>query len=115
MLCQIQNGRRSSYGYDERIEIFGALGMLQWNPEVGSTLSRSTESGIMLNRPDNGDGYFEQESFAAALDAFIKAVQCGDKLEPSLADGVRAQVIADAATESLTSQQAVTISYWEPA
>ena len=115
MLCQIQNGRRSSYGYDERIEIFGALGMLQWNPDVGSTLSRSTESGIMINRPDNGGGYFKQESFAAALDAFIKAVQCGDKLEPSLADGVRAQVIADAATESLMNQQAVTISYWEPA
>ena len=113
-LCQIENGRRSVYGYDERIEVSGALGMLQWNPFYERAVSQFSHSGITLNRSDPDSVYFKQESFAVALDAFINCVRSGKELQPSLLDGVRAQVIAEAATESLKKDRPVTISYWQP-
>ena len=55
-----------------------------------------------------------QPSFGLALDAFVSAVE-GQTVEyPSLMDGLRAQMIAEAAVESLRRHQPVPISYWEP-
>jgi len=55
-----------------------------------------------------------EPTFYEALDAFIKAVQ-GEKTEyPTLWDGLMAQVIAEAAVDSLKTNQPVKITYWSP-
>ena len=49
-LCVIENGRRSIYGVEERIEIFGAKGMLQSTPPYDDQVLRYTETGVARSR-----------------------------------------------------------------
>jgi myo-inositol 2-dehydrogenase/D-chiro-inositol 1-dehydrogenase len=53
-------------------------------------------------------------SFALALDAFICTVEGQKVAYPTLMDGLRAQIIAEAALESLHTNQPVPITYWHP-
>ena len=53
-------------------------------------------------------------SFALALDAFICTLEGKETSYPSLLDGLRAQMIAEAAVESLHENQPVKIPYWQP-
>ncbi|MBI1877760.1 MAG: inositol 2-dehydrogenase [Chloroflexi bacterium] len=113
-LCHIDNSRRSAYGYDERIEVFGSHGMVQ------SERKRTREVALYTNTKIVSDGlhpgWFErlEPSFALALDAFIISLEQGVSPSPSLLDGLRAQMIAEAAVESLQTHQPVKITYWQP-
>ena len=103
-LCTIENGRRAVYGFDDRIEVFGAKGMLQGGSAPADNLARFTATGIMQSRfPD----YYGEESFAYALDAFITALESGAAVSPSLQDGYQAQLLAEAAIESMRTNQPV--------
>ena len=107
-LCVIENSRRAIYGCDERIEVFGAKGMLQSRPTQTHQLAHFTQTGIAQSGfPE----VYGQESFAAALDAFITAVESGAAVAPSLQDGFQAQLIAEAAVESLHTNLPVAIPY----
>ena len=61
-------------------------------------------------------GWFErmEPSFRLALDAFITTIEGKPTPYPSLIDGLRAQLIAEAAPRSLHANQPVKISYWQP-
>jgi myo-inositol 2-dehydrogenase/D-chiro-inositol 1-dehydrogenase len=61
-------------------------------------------------------GWFEriEPSFKLALDAFVTALEENTPPSPSLLDGLRAQMIAEAAVQSLQLNGPVKISYWEP-
>jgi myo-inositol 2-dehydrogenase/D-chiro-inositol 1-dehydrogenase len=113
-LCHIDNSRRSAYGYDERIEVFGSEGMVQSNRKP--TREVSLYSGTKVISDGLHAGWFErmQPSFALALDAFISAIEGSEAAYPSLMDGLRAQMIAEAAIESLHRNQPVKINYWQP-
>jgi myo-inositol 2-dehydrogenase / D-chiro-inositol 1-dehydrogenase len=113
-LCHIDCSRRANYGYDERVEVFGSKGMAlsERKPRREVTLYQ----GQKVISDGLHPGWFErmEPTFYQALDAFIKAVQ-GEKTEyPTLWDGLMAQVIAEAAVESLQSNQPVKITYWSP-
>ena len=113
-LCHIDCSRRADYGYDERVEVFGSKGMALSNrkPRREITLYQ----GEKVISDGLHPGWFErmEPTFYQALDAFIKAVQ-GEQMEyPTLWDGLMAQVIAEAAVESLKTNQAVKITYWSP-
>lgn len=107
VLCAIENGRRSAYGVEERIEVFGAKGMLKTTPPYDNQVFHYTENGIERSRYVD----YAQESFAHAMDAFIHAVEASEPVSPSLRDGLRAQLIAEAANESLRTNKAVKIDY----
>ena len=107
-LCTIENGRRAVYGFDDRVEVFGAKGMLQGGSAPSENLVRFTAAGIMQSRfPD----YYGQESFAYALDGFITALESGAAISPSLQDGYQAQLIAEAAIESMRTNQPVKLQW----
>jgi len=55
-----------------------------------------------------------ESSFALALDAFVSTLEGNEISYPSLMDGLRAQMIAEAAVESLHRNQPVKITYWQP-
>jgi myo-inositol 2-dehydrogenase / D-chiro-inositol 1-dehydrogenase len=116
--CHIDNSRRSAYGYDERIEVFGSQGMVesQRKPTREVALYTGTQSGTKVVSDGLHPGWFErmQPSFRLALDAFISAVEGEESTYPTLQDGLRAQMIAEAAVESLHKNQPVKIEYWEP-
>ena len=111
-LCHIDCSRRADYGYDERVEVFGSKGLAlsDRKPRREVTLYQ----GEKIVSDGLHPGWFErmEPTFYHALDAFIKAVR-GEKTEyPTLWDGLMAQVIAEAAVDSLKTNQPVKISYW---
>ncbi len=113
-LCHIDNSRRSAYGYDERIEVFGSEGMVQSNRKPTREVALYTGTKVIFDglHPD----WFGRlgPSFALALDAFISTLEGNEIAYPSLMDGLRAQLIAEAAVESLHKNQPVKITYWQP-
>lgn len=113
-LCHINNSRRTTYGYDERIEVFGSDGMVQ--SRLKPTREVSRYSGTKMISEGLHATWFDRlaPSFALALDAFISAVEGLEVVYPSLMDGLRAQLIAEAALESLHTNRPVKITYWRP-
>jgi myo-inositol 2-dehydrogenase/D-chiro-inositol 1-dehydrogenase len=110
-LCQIDSVRRTSYGYDERIEVFGSKGMVESRRQRFRGVSRY--HGDRIVEDGLHAGWFEriEASYYAALDAFINALQSGTPPSPSLEDGLKAQLIAEAATRSLQTGAPVAIAW----
>ncbi len=102
-LCQIDCSRRTAYGYDERLEVFGSLGMVE------SRRQRVRDVSLYKGRKVVEDGmhpgWFErvEDTYRAALDAFVRVLAGEDLALPSLAAALAAQTTADAATLSLQS------------
>ena len=102
-LCHINNSRRASYGYDQRVEVLGATGMLQAGNRVPTTVSHWGKDAVSADKPL----YFFLERYAEAytaeLDHFVDVLV--GKAEPQVSgeDGRRALVLAEAAYESLKS------------
>lgn len=109
-LCQIDSVRRTGYGYDERIEVFGSQGMIESRRQRFRGVSRYHGDRIVADGLHAG--WFErvEASYYHALDAFVQAVQRGAAPAPSLDDGLKAQIIAEAATQSLRTGAPVPIA-----
>jgi myo-inositol 2-dehydrogenase/D-chiro-inositol 1-dehydrogenase len=106
-LCQISCSRRAAYGYDQRIEVHGSEGMIRAGNIHETTVEVATKAGFTADPVV----YFFLERYMPAyrleLAAFIDAVQSGKPASPSGHDGLMAQRLADAATESKNSGQTV--------
>lgn len=99
-ICQISNSRRAAYGYDQRIEVHGSLGMLRAENQHETTVEHATSQGFSRDPVQ----YFFLEryksAFVAEMQTFVSAVLEGSKPEPSIRDGLAAQVLADAASDA---------------
>jgi myo-inositol 2-dehydrogenase / D-chiro-inositol 1-dehydrogenase len=106
-LCQINTSRRAAYGYDQRFEVLGALGMLQCGNHKPTELMQWDAKGLHSDKPEN----FFLQRYAAAYKAeithFFDCLQSGAPFKTTVADGVAAQKLADAASESCKSGQPV--------
>ena len=111
-LVHINNSRQAVYGYDQRVEAFGAKGMLQSENWRGSSLRRWSAHATDAQEPLLH--FFIQRYAQAYLDELNEFVDCvADRKAPSVGfeDGRRALIIADAAWESLRSGRAVKPTY----
>lgn len=100
-LVQIDNNRRTGYGYDERVEVLGSTGMVQSMAHRVRAVTRyGAGEAVQSGMPS---GWFDrmQPTYALALDHFVQLLETGAPIEPSLSDGLKAQAIAEAATRSL--------------
>lgn len=108
-VCQITNSRRSTYGYDKRLEVHGSKGMLRVSNVLENLVESAGNSGFERARAQP----FFLERFGAAYLAemvhFVDAVTSGTKPTPDAQDGLRAQLIADAATKSWQEGRPITI------
>ena len=107
-LCQINTIRRAAYGYDQRFEVLGSTGMLQCGNHTPSEVVQWDAQGVRGDKPEN----FFLQRYAAAyrleITHFFECLQSGSAFRTTIADGVAAQVLADAAAQSCQSGQAVT-------
>lgn len=108
-ICQISNSRRASYGYDQRVEVHGSKGMLRADNQLESTVELATDEGFRRTPAQ----HFFLERYAAAyrleLAAFIDAIEQGTQPSPTIEDGLRAQMIADAATTAQKEGRVVSL------
>jgi myo-inositol 2-dehydrogenase/D-chiro-inositol 1-dehydrogenase len=108
-LCQISNSRRAAYGYDQRIEVHGATGMLRAGNIHETTVEVAGKGGFTTDPVQ----HFFLERYAVAyraeLASFIRAVSSGKAPSPSGHDGLMAQRLADAATKSRATGRPVKV------
>lgn len=109
-LAQLDNTRRTAYGYDERISVMGSEGMLA--SEAQSARGATLYQGKGIIQPGLYADWFSRvkETYYTHLDAFVRHIG-GEKIEglPGLIDGLRAQAIAEAAQLSLTRGEFVEV------
>ena len=108
-LAVIKNSRRAGYGYDQRLEVLGAEGLLQANNMLESSVVKSTSDGVVSAKPT----YFFLErympAYRAEWAAFIDAVKGSKPMPVTLEDGVQALVMAEAAKQSLDTGKPVAL------
>jgi myo-inositol 2-dehydrogenase/D-chiro-inositol 1-dehydrogenase len=98
-LCLISNSRRSGYGYDQRIEVFGSKGMARAGNQLESTTEAWTERGSAADPLQN----FFLDRYAEAYRremVHFGEVLAGARPAIGLADGLAALALAEAANES---------------
>lgn len=110
-LINIVNSRHCSYGYDQRLEAFGAEGMLAADNIRPTTVRKhnaeSTEqadpiSNFFLERYD--------AAYKAELATFAQGIRDGQGFSPSFEDGVIALELANACLESAQTGRTVTLN-----
>jgi myo-inositol 2-dehydrogenase / D-chiro-inositol 1-dehydrogenase len=110
-LLQINNSRRCVYGYDQRIEVFGASGMLQAANQRATSVEHS--GAEYTGARDPALNFFIEryaEAYRAELAAFVQSVEEGRPMSPDFSDGLDALRLAVAAEDSLRTQQFVDLS-----
>lgn len=106
-LCQINTTRRSAYGYDQRFEVIGSHGMLQCGNHRPTEVAQWDAGGVHGDKPEN----FFLQRYAAAyrleMTHFFECLQSGAGFRTTVADGLAAQELADAAAHSAGTGQPV--------
>ncbi|ORE93774.1 inositol 2-dehydrogenase [Aurantimonas sp. 22II-16-19i] len=109
-LATIRNSRRAVFGYDQRIELLGSDGMLEAKNEIENTVVKSTIAGVASAKPV----LFFLERYMRAYQiewaAFVDAVEDGKPVPASVADGVNALALAEAANRSLKEGRPVALA-----
>ncbi len=106
-LCQISCSRRATYGYDQRIEVHGSKGLIRAGNVHNTTVEVATGAGVLADPVQNFFLERYADAYRLELAAFVEAVTKGVAPTPSGEDGLRAQVLADAATEACFSGKPV--------
>lgn len=109
-LCHINCSRRCSFGYDQRIELFGERGMLISANQSPTHVERFTKDATGA-RDLLHYSFLERyaNAYVREVDAFLDALEAGVAPSPGFEDGRRALVMANAAEESARSGRTVRI------
>ena len=108
-IAQISNSRRATYGYDQRIEVHGSIGLLAAGNQHATTVTLAGTAGY---QSDPALPFFLEryaEAYRRELDAFVASVLDGATIAPSGEDGLKAQLLADAATQAAMSGHPVRV------
>lgn len=110
-LIHINNSRRASYGYDQRLEVFGEKGMLIAGNKTATSVQSFSAAGT--GQGDVVLPFFIEryaDAYAAEIANFVESVAAGVTPLTSFRDGAEALRLADAALESLRTGQSVKLS-----
>ncbi len=108
-ICQITNSRRATYGYDQRIEVHGATGMLQAGNVRENTVELANGTGFRTAPTQHFFLERYQEAYRAEVAQFAHCVGSGTAMTPGIRDGLAAQILADAAAESFAKGKPVAV------
>ncbi|MBM7066122.1 inositol 2-dehydrogenase [Actibacterium sp. 188UL27-1] len=106
----ITNSRRASYGYDQRIEVHGALGAASARNTHTANIEIATASGYQ--RPPLLDFFMTRykTAYAAEIAAFVETLTQGMPAHPTGHDGMMALALAEAAVKSVAEVRVVAMS-----
>jgi myo-inositol 2-dehydrogenase/D-chiro-inositol 1-dehydrogenase len=107
--CVISNSRRATYGYDQRIEVLGAKGMVAAENQRAVSIEVASAKGFM--RPPLHNFFMTRyiAAYAAEIAAFVNAVNTKTPAKPDGADGLAALVLAEAAVRSVKERRTVAV------
>lgn len=107
--CQISNSRRATYGYDQRIEVLGSVGMVSAENQRAADIEIANSNGF--TRPPLHDFFMTRytEAYGNEIAAFITAVKAKKPAKPSGNDGLIALALAEAALKSVAEKRTVHI------
>jgi myo-inositol 2-dehydrogenase/D-chiro-inositol 1-dehydrogenase len=99
-LCQINTARRAAYGYDQRCELLGSAGMLQAGNVRPTEVTAYSRSAVSNDVPEAFFLERYRAAYALEISHFFDAIENGTPVRTTVADGVKALELADAATRS---------------
>jgi len=99
-LCQINTARRAAYGYDQRFEILGSAGMLQAGNVKPTEVVAWTKRAVAQDVPEAFFLERYRAAYAREMAHFYEAVTQGAPVRTSVADGLKALELAEAAALS---------------
>lgn len=106
----ITNTRRATYGYDQRIEVLGSLGMASAENHHENTVQIATADGYKRRPLMNFFMERYMPAYEAEIRAFVAAVEQGVTPPTSGLDGLMALALADAAVMSVKLGRVVRVS-----
>jgi myo-inositol 2-dehydrogenase/D-chiro-inositol 1-dehydrogenase len=108
-LCQINTSRRAAYGYDQRFEVLGSEGLLACGNHKPTEVVQMDAKSVRHDKPEHFFLQRYREAYRLEVTHFFECLQSGQPFRTTIADGVAAQKLADAATESWKSGQAIAL------
>ncbi len=109
-IAQISNSRRATYGYDQRIEVHGSLGMARAENIYESTIEVAGAHGYTKAPLMNFFLERYMPAYSAEVATFVNAVASGTPASPSGEEGLQALILAEAAFRSNAEQRVVAVS-----
>jgi myo-inositol 2-dehydrogenase/D-chiro-inositol 1-dehydrogenase len=106
-LCQINTSRRAAYGYDQRFELLGSLGLVACGNHRPTEVTRLTAQGVLSDKPEHFFLQRYRDAYRLELAHFFAQLQSCGTFRTTIHDGVAAQRLADAAAQSFASGQPV--------
>ncbi|HJR83056.1 MAG TPA: Gfo/Idh/MocA family oxidoreductase, partial [Sphingomicrobium sp.] len=102
-LCMISNSRRTGYGYDQRVELFGSKGALRVDNVHSQQVSRLDEAGEASAPFPYSFAERYAEAYTAELDHFADVLDGSARPSTGPRDSLAALRLADAAELSARS------------
>ena len=108
--AHINNCREAVYGYDQRVEVFGATGMLTQD-NLRPTTMRVTTAEATDAREPLLNFFLERyaQAYRSEMDAFIDALAGEKRMPTTVRDGVMALRLAECAVESARTGRTVAV------
>jgi myo-inositol 2-dehydrogenase/D-chiro-inositol 1-dehydrogenase len=106
-LAIINTSRRAAYGYDQRFEVLGSKGMLQAGNHRPTEVTSSTGTSVSTDLPEHFFLERYRAAYALEMAHFFEALAKGTRVRTTIEDGVKALVLADAATTSWREKRIV--------
>ncbi len=106
-MALISNSRRATYGYDQRIEVHGALGAVSAENQRPVSIEVATAAGY--TRPPLHDFFMTRytAAYAAEIATFVAAIGGAAVRYPTGEDGLAALELAEAALRSVAEGRTV--------
>lgn len=109
-LAVIDNSRRAAYGYDQRAEVFGSLGMASVSNDSQSSVQLSNSDGVTEEKPLFFFLERYMDAYGKEITEFINAIVNNRETPLNIEDGLKPVLMGLAAKKSCREHRPVSIA-----
>jgi myo-inositol 2-dehydrogenase / D-chiro-inositol 1-dehydrogenase len=106
-MAHINNSRRASYGYDQRIEVHGSKGRLMAGNHTPTSVEKADAASVSTDKPLHFFLERYADAYRAEMNAFLDALAKKKPMPVGADDGRKALVLAEAALKSFKTGKMV--------